>query len=191
MRQSDLEAQSAVDSDSSENETSTILEIPLKRRRARLSLAAQAHQMLIRKRTRRWHATLAGAVAGGLGVMFEIRSRRTVIGQQMFVRFVRFVHMTGQRNISCHLPRGLQGSWNAFTTKRNIRIFHGDIIVFSLAYVDLDLFASYTLRKYCRCAQIMYGFLLRPDTLPRSYNTWCAPTPLFSFCHAHQLLYVG
>jgi hypothetical protein len=82
----DLELQSALVS--SEDRTSTILEVPMNQRRARLSLTAHAHHILIRKRTRRWHAALAGAVSGGVAVLFEIRSRRIVIGQQMFVRFV-------------------------------------------------------------------------------------------------------
>ncbi|GLB34301.1 putative peroxisome organization [Lyophyllum shimeji] len=115
---------------------STPLHVPLARRTARLSLSTSAQLLLIRKRTRRWHAALAGAIAGGLAIMWEKRSRRSVIAQQMFVR-------------------GLQGSYNAYTTKRNIRVPNGDVLVFALA-----------------CGQIMYGFLLRPDTLPRSYHSW-------------------
>ncbi|KAF9529347.1 hypothetical protein CPB83DRAFT_765090 [Crepidotus variabilis] len=106
------------------------------RRKERLSLSKRAQELLVRKQTRRWHAALAGGIAGGLAIMWEARSRRAVISQQMFVR-------------------GLQGSYNAYTTKRNIKVPHGDVLVFSLA-----------------CAQILYGFLLRPETLPRSYNTW-------------------
>jgi len=68
--------------------------------------------------------------------MFEKRNRGMVIAQQMFVR-------------------GLQGTYNAFSTKHNIVIPHGDVMVFSLC-----------------CAQIMYAFLLRPDTIPNSYNAW-------------------
>ncbi|KAG5651486.1 hypothetical protein H0H81_008486 [Sphagnurus paluster] len=120
-----------------ERPTST-LRVPLARRNrsARLSLSAHAQLALIRKKTRRWHAALAGAIAGGLAIMWEKRSRRGVIAQQMFVR-------------------GLQGSYNAYTTKRNIKVPHGDVLVFSLA-----------------CGQILYAFLLRPDTLPRSYSSW-------------------
>ncbi|TFK43977.1 hypothetical protein BDQ12DRAFT_623280 [Crucibulum laeve] len=112
------------------------VEVPLAKRSARLSLSARAQLVLIRKKTRRWHAALAGAVAGGLAIMWEKRSRRAIIAQQMFVR-------------------GLQGSYNAYTTRRNIRVPHGDVLVFALA-----------------CGQIMYGFLLRPDTLPHSYTNW-------------------
>ncbi|EMD40278.1 hypothetical protein CERSUDRAFT_79950 [Gelatoporia subvermispora B] len=105
-------------------------------RHARLSMSAQAHQVWVRKRTRRWYSVLAGAMAGGIAIMFEKRSRRVAIGQQMFVR-------------------GLQGTYNAFSVKRGFKIPHGDVILFSLC-----------------CGQIMYGWLLRPDTLPRSYNHW-------------------
>jgi hypothetical protein len=60
---------------------------PEDRRRQRLlSLTANAQLALIRKRVRRWHAALAGAVAGGLAIMCENRSRRGIISQQMFVR---------------------------------------------------------------------------------------------------------
>ncbi|KAG6811590.1 hypothetical protein H0H92_006713 [Tricholoma furcatifolium] len=114
----------------------TMLRVPLAKRGARLSLSAGAQLALIRKKTRRWHAALAGAIAGGLAIMWEKRGRRGVIAQQLFVR-------------------GLQGSYNAYTTKRNIKVPNGDTLVFALA-----------------CGQIMYGFLLRPDTLPRSYTSW-------------------
>ncbi|KAF4619751.1 hypothetical protein D9613_004876 [Agrocybe pediades] len=114
----------------------TTLEIPLEKRKGRLSLTKRAQMIMIRKQTRRWHAALAGAIAGGLAIMWETRSRRGVIAQQMFVR-------------------GLQGSYNAFTKKRGLRVPNGDVLVFSLA-----------------CGQIVYAFLLRQDTLPRSYISW-------------------
>ncbi|KAF8885816.1 hypothetical protein BD779DRAFT_1442157 [Infundibulicybe gibba] len=99
-------------------------------------LSAHAQLAMVRKRTRRWHAALAGLLAGGLAIGCEKRNRRGIIAQQMFVR-------------------GLQGSYNAYTTKRGIHVPHGDVLVFSLA-----------------CGQILYGFLLRPDSLPRSYTNW-------------------
>ncbi|KDR84159.1 hypothetical protein GALMADRAFT_236835 [Galerina marginata CBS 339.88] len=117
-------------------EARTTLEVPFEKRKGRLSLSRRAQLSLIRKQTRRWHAALAGAIAGGLAIMWEKRGRRIGIAQQMFVR-------------------GLQGSYNAFTTKRNLSVPHGDILVFSIA-----------------CGQILYGFLMRPDTLPRSYTSW-------------------
>lgn len=62
--------------------------VPLERRTARMSLSKRAQLVLIRKQTRRWHAALAGAVAGGLAIIWEARRRRGVIAQQMFVRCV-------------------------------------------------------------------------------------------------------
>jgi hypothetical protein len=52
----------------------------------RLSVQAQAHQDWVRKRTRRWHAVFAGAVAGGFGLSFEKKRRRVPFAQQLFVR---------------------------------------------------------------------------------------------------------
>ena len=52
----------------------------------RLSVQAQAHQEWVCKRTKRWHALFAGALAGGLGLSFEKRRRRVNIAQQLFVR---------------------------------------------------------------------------------------------------------
>ncbi|KAJ6588659.1 hypothetical protein B0H19DRAFT_1100514 [Mycena capillaripes] len=112
------------------------LAIPGLRRPPRLSFRAQAQMVLDRKRTRRWHSALAGAISGGLAIIWEKRSRRVVIAQQVFVR-------------------GLQGSYNSYSEQLGIHIPYGAVIVFSLA-----------------CGQIMYGFFLRPDTLPRSYVSW-------------------
>ncbi|KAG6884255.1 hypothetical protein C0993_012770 [Termitomyces sp. T159_Od127] len=64
----------------------TMLRVPLKKRSARLSLSTNAQLVLIRKKTRRWHAALAGAIAGGLAILWEKRGRRGVIAQQLFVR---------------------------------------------------------------------------------------------------------
>ena len=66
----------------------TPLEVPLSERQPRLSLSAQAHQQWVLKKTRRWHAVVAGAIAGGVAIMFEKRSRRLLIAQQLFVRSV-------------------------------------------------------------------------------------------------------
>ncbi|KAH7887306.1 hypothetical protein F5I97DRAFT_1925753 [Phlebopus sp. FC_14] len=130
---------SPIDSSSEEgSEPNTPLEVPLSERQPRLSLSAQAHQKWVRKRTRPWHAVMAGAIAGGVSVMFEKRSRRITIAQQMFVR-------------------GLQGSYNSFTSKNGFHLPNGEVLVFCLC-----------------CAQIVYAFFSRPDTLPKSYTTWLA-----------------
>lgn len=95
----------------------TSLEVPssgINKRVTRLSLSTNAQLILIRKKTRRWHAALAGAIAGGLAIMWEKKGRRGVIAQQMFVR-------------------GLQGSYNSFAEKRNIHVPHGAVLVFSVA----------------------------------------------------------
>ncbi|KAI0312802.1 hypothetical protein OF83DRAFT_1066610 [Amylostereum chailletii] len=107
-------------------------------RSGRLSINAQAHQLWMRKKTRRWHSVVAGAVAGGVAILFEKPGRQAVISQQLFVR-------------------GLQGSYNAYSRNHGLHVPNGDVIVFSLA-----------------CAQIMYAWLLSPETLPRSYVSWCA-----------------
>jgi hypothetical protein len=51
--------------------------------------------------------------------------------------------------------RGLQGSYNELATKYGLTVPFGAVWLFSIA-----------------CAQIMYGFLLRPDTLPKAYISW-------------------
>ena len=58
------------------------------RKRGRLSFRAQAHEQWIRRIRQRWHAVVAGAIAGGIGVLFEKKNRRLTIAQQLFVRFV-------------------------------------------------------------------------------------------------------
>lgn len=96
----------------------TPFEVPLSARQPRLSLNAQAHQVWVRKRTRRWYSMFAGALAGGLAVMFEKRSRRAVIAQQLFVR-------------------GLQGSYNAFASKHNFHIPNGEVVMFCLCCTQI------------------------------------------------------
>jgi hypothetical protein len=61
---------------------------PGDRREARLSSSAQVHQIWMRRKTRRWHSVLAGAIAGVVAISFEKRARRNVIAQQLFVRYV-------------------------------------------------------------------------------------------------------
>ena len=56
--------------------------------KTRLSAQAVAHEIWVRKKGRRWHAFLAGALAGGVAILFETKTRRVGIAQQMFVRYV-------------------------------------------------------------------------------------------------------
>ncbi|KAK7044527.1 hypothetical protein R3P38DRAFT_167822 [Favolaschia claudopus] len=135
---SSKEEDTALDSPLDSDDSDTGIATPgLRRRRApRLSLSAHAQMILVRKRTHRWHSALAGAISGGLAILWEKRSRRAVIAQQVFVR-------------------GLQGSYNFYSQQLGFTIPYGAVIVFSLA-----------------CGQIMYGFFLRPDTLPPSYVGW-------------------
>ncbi|KAJ7167441.1 hypothetical protein C8R43DRAFT_1121852 [Mycena crocata] len=83
-------------------------------RTPRLSHTAHAQIVLTRQQTRRWHSALAGAVSGGLAILWEKPSRRSVIAQQVFVR-------------------GLQGTWDLYLEKWGISIPHGAVIVFSLS----------------------------------------------------------
>ena len=55
-------------------------------RQLRLSVSGSARQAWTEKRTRAWFSVVAGAIGGGVAIMFEKRSRRIAIGQQMFVR---------------------------------------------------------------------------------------------------------
>ncbi|KDN49260.1 hypothetical protein RSAG8_01962, partial [Rhizoctonia solani AG-8 WAC10335] len=68
--------------------------------------------VFVRKPVARWHALVAGALAG-LAVAFETPDRRLTIAQQIFVR-------------------GLQGSYNYWSKRFGIRIPFGDVMVFSL-----------------------------------------------------------
>lgn len=51
--------------------------------------------------------------------------------------------------------RGLQGSFNQYAPKLGIKIPNGDVLLFGLC-----------------CGQIMFAFLLAPETIPREYNNW-------------------
>ena len=55
--------------------------------KTKLSAQAVAHEIWVRKRGRRWHAFLAGALGGGIAILFEKQGRRVGIAQQMFVRY--------------------------------------------------------------------------------------------------------
>nr|XP_031864219.1 uncharacterized protein CI109_000131 [Kwoniella shandongensis]KAA5531291.1 hypothetical protein CI109_000131 [Kwoniella shandongensis] len=51
--------------------------------------------------------------------------------------------------------RGLQASYNQYTPRFGIRIPHGDLLVFGAC-----------------CGQIMFAFLLSPETMPKEYSQW-------------------
>lgn len=51
--------------------------------------------------------------------------------------------------------RGLQGAWNQYTPQAGVHIPFGNIVLFGLC-----------------CGQIMFGFLLAPETIPRDYYNW-------------------
>ena len=104
---------------------------PGERRDARLSSSAQVHQTWVRKKTRRWHSVLAGAVAGAVAVSFEKRSRQSVIAQQLFVRFAVSPCLLNVGTLPS--GSGLQGSYNAYSEKHGFRIPHGEALVFVLA----------------------------------------------------------
>ena len=108
-------------------------------RHARLSMNAQAHQLWVRKRTRWWYSAFAGTVAGAIAIMFEKRSRRVGIAQQMFVRYVVIVVLRLACSWRLHIPSGLQGSFNAMSDKHGFKIPHGDVLVFTLWSVSCSV----------------------------------------------------
>ena len=101
------------------------------RRRGRLSFRAQAREIWMQRQTRWWYSAIAGAVAGGVSIGFEKRSRGMVIAQQMFVRCVKQSSCIYLKLIYI-IPSGLQGTYNALSTTHNIKVPNGDVLVFSL-----------------------------------------------------------
>lgn len=139
------------------------------RRRGRLSFRAQAREIWMQRQTRWWYSAVAGAIAGGVSISFEGRGRGMVIAQQMFVRWAASVlFCVGRLTMG---DRGLQGTYNAFSTKHNVKVPNGDVLVFSLWSVRFICSSFWILTSFS-CAQIMYAFLLRPDTIPPSYVAW-------------------
>ncbi|CAG8629902.1 11661_t:CDS:2, partial [Acaulospora colombiana] len=103
------------------------------------------HEIWIRKKGRRWHAALAGTIAGGLAVLWEKRERRLV---DYRARGMRSQPRKGSRYRLVPLLSSRCGMWIAI-------------------YSDVEFNPVYT-----SCGQIMYSWLLRPDTIPRSYSLW-------------------
>lgn len=141
-------------------------------RHARLSMSAQAHQVWVRKKTRRWYSVLAGALAGGLAILCEKRNRRTGIAQQMFVRCVQarasscsdvgLIYARAQRSTG-DVERVFRTARDTDSAWRRARI---RTLVGAPKYTMLHHLIVYS------CGQITYAFLLRPETLPRSYTNW-------------------
>lgn len=118
---------------------------PGDRREARLSSSAQVHQSWVRKKTRRWHSVLAGAVAGAVAVSFEKHSRQTVVAQQLFVRYVLLIPLSIQGAyfflaVDCrvHIMRTrrnvvstshMERSWSSRsrTIDASLRVLHSDV----------------------------------------------------------------
>jgi hypothetical protein len=97
-------------------------------RRPGLALSAQAHQVCTEK-TRRWHSMLAGALSGGL-VLFEKQLRRVVIANNSLFGTLMMKQCFTYKLLS----RGLQGSYNAFTSKHGFHLPNGELLVFCLWY---------------------------------------------------------
>lgn len=51
--------------------------------------------------------------------------------------------------------RGLQATYNAYSQRTGFKVPGGELLVFGLA-----------------CGQIMFAFLLSPETIPPEYNSW-------------------
>ncbi|WVQ73232.1 hypothetical protein IAR50_002798 [Cryptococcus sp. DSM 104548] len=51
--------------------------------------------------------------------------------------------------------RGLQAAYNQYTPRLGIHIPHGDVLLFGAC-----------------CGQIMFAFLMSPETIPKEYNNW-------------------
>lgn len=51
--------------------------------------------------------------------------------------------------------RGLQATYNAYSQRTGFKVPGGELLVFGLA-----------------CGQIMFAFLLSPETIPPEYNAW-------------------
>ena len=145
---------------------------PGERREARLSSSAQVHQSWVRKKTRRWHAVLAGAVAGAVAVSFEKRSRQVVIAQQLFVRYVLLTPLS--INPGAYF---LAVDCRVHTTRTRRNVVSTSQMERSWSSRSRTIDASPRVLRpecLCRCAQIVYAYILSPYTLPKSYRRWYA-----------------
>lgn len=160
----------------------------LAHRRARLSTTAQMRQVWVRKKTRRWHAVVAGAIAGGLAILFERSKggRRTVIAQQLFVRFAPFLLSRlppsslwksyggngGTDLIDGHRACGVEGCKDHIMRSRRsiILVFRMGMLSSFRSGMSLPILTSFkpsvTIQRlivfwnsFGSCGQILYGFL--------------------------------
>ena len=137
----------------------------------RAHLTARAQLVLIRKSVRRWHAALAGAVAGGLAIMCEKRNRRGVISQQMFVRYVPSTGTPGR--FLCERLEVSKGHIMLLQQQEISGFLMATCLSFLLRECTTGLLGRQIfICTSCSCGQIMYAWLLRRDTLPRSYTGW-------------------
>lgn len=144
------------------------------RRGSHLSL--QSKVMYSRLAGARWHAYLAGAVAG-LSVLFEKKSRRITIAQQLFVRCV--YHSLAILVSSPDFPPSVQWVTGIMermesTIRNQDTLWLRDCVHIGVRCslsLDADLARSFSSSR--RCGPIMYSFLMRPEAIPRSYYSWC------------------
>lgn len=145
------------------------MEVTLPEHKAQLSLSAHAQLVFLTKRTRRWHAALAGAIAGCLAIIWEKRSRRDIIAQQLFVRYVFTLFLANTTNDSTPAVfRDLIIRFQPNTISTFLTVMY--CCSRWRKYARLDNGESTKARR--RCGQILYAFLVRPDTLDQSYRAW-------------------
>lgn len=128
----------------------------------------------------RWHAVVAGGLAG-LSVLWEAKSRRTTIAQQIFVRYVTLYlcrrHL-GMNILTFLSPEvgcrglgilGVNDSGYPFLMVPSLCSLSG---ANELYLHTRGVFSLFDDVGSSSCGQIMYAFLCRPETIPKSYNNW-------------------
>ncbi|RKO94054.1 hypothetical protein BDK51DRAFT_12552, partial [Blyttiomyces helicus] len=90
-------------------------------------------------RQSRWNGAVAGTVAG-LSILFEEKENRKALASQFCMR-------------------GLQAAYNALNVHRELRIPHGDSLLFSIA-----------------CGSVMYAFIMQPKVRVGVDYAWISKT---------------
>lgn len=88
-----------------------------------LSTRTQAAFALMREKGytyKRWHAAVAGTVAGAMAILMEQKSNRLAVSQQMFVR-------------------GLQGTFNVWSERTGVAVPFGSVWVFAFWCVERSI----------------------------------------------------